>query len=119
MLRSRVGGAGEPVLRPDVIIPVAQKITDVLRKPETILEAGRPQGWEGEKWKQALGRLHNDIQVALLCDPGNCPEADVTRREMGASLYPSSPHTFSEEGEIDSSVSHMSCMPIYSYHRSA
>jgi len=65
-------------------LPVAvQRITEVLRKPEVILEAGQPQGVGSEAWGRAVTRLHDDIQVALLCDPGNCPEADVTRREMG------------------------------------
>jgi len=65
-------------------LPVAvQRITEVLRKPEVILEAGQPQGVGSEAWGRAVTRLHDDIQVAFLCDPGNCPEADVTRREMG------------------------------------
>jgi len=48
-----------------------------------MLDASRPEGVDADDWGQALGRLHEDIQVALLCDPGNCPEADLTRREMG------------------------------------
>jgi hypothetical protein len=60
-----------------------QRITEMLRRPETILDASRPEDVDADDWGQALGRLLKDIRDALMCDPGNCPEADVTRREMG------------------------------------
>lgn len=60
-----------------------QKITEALRNPELVHNLNKPDNASQTEWEDRLTRLQQDISTALLCDPGNSPSADITRRETG------------------------------------
>ena len=60
-----------------------QKITEALRNPALVQKIIKSDSTSEADWCDRLTRLQNDINTALLCDPGNSPSADITRRETG------------------------------------
>lgn len=65
----------------------SQKITKILRSPQLVLEAEKPASFEYAAWQERKLQVLADIQIALLCDPTNSPEADITRRDTGTTLF--------------------------------